>query len=62
MSVGVHILVVAPHLLKCLECTPLYGCMRDGVMRMMGLVKIHRCHWCLVEVYLRVESNNVFNT
>jgi hypothetical protein len=24
--------------------TPQYGCMRDGVMRMMSLVKIHRCH------------------
>jgi hypothetical protein len=30
--------------IKCLECTPQYGCMRDGVMRMMSLVKIHRCH------------------
>jgi hypothetical protein len=30
--------------LKCLECTPQYGCMRDRVGCLMRLVKIHRCH------------------
>jgi hypothetical protein len=33
------ILVIAPHCLKCLECTPSYGCMRDRVMRMMSFSK-----------------------